>query len=289
MNVLITGVSSGIGYEVARMLVKKGHRVFGTVRKEEDAIGVKREIGSGFHPLICDITNDDQIQQAFLSTSEMLQDAPLHGLVNNAGVGIGGPILYQPLQEIRQVMEVNFFGTIRMIQTFLPLLKRVSPPGHARIIMISSVAGKIGYPFLGAYVASKHAIEGLSDSLRRECLVNGIQVIVIEPGDTRTAIWDKAELQNPEIYRETEFYPALVRFKKMFIQRGKTGIPVEKVAEKVVQALESGKPKTRYLIPNGWFPFLFSRYLPDRWVDKVMQKVLRLYPPSLTRKMEDIA
>jgi hypothetical protein len=144
--------------------------------------------------------------------------------------------------------------------------------------MISSVAGKIGYPFLGAYVASKHAMEGIADSLRRECLLNQVRVILIEPGDTRTSIWDKAEKQNPEIYRETEYYEILKRFRRFFIQQGKNGIPVEKVAHKILYALETRRPRARYVIPNGRFSWFITRYLPDRIVDRIIQKVTGLYP-----------
>lgn len=276
-SVFITGTSSGIGLATAEILLKKGYTVFGTVRKEKDGEKIREYLGDNYIPIICDVTKEDHIQQAFEFVSEQLNGKTLGCLINNAGIAIGGPVRYQSLEEIRSVFEVNFFGTLRVTQTFFPLLLSKENEENGRIIMISSVAGKVGYPFLGAYVASKHALEGITDSLRRECLVNNVKVVLIEPGDTRTTIWDKAEKQDPSVYANTEYYSILKRFQKMFIRQGKTGIPVEKVAEVIVRALENPKPKPRYVIPNGRFAWMITRYLPDRMVDRLMAKFVGLY------------
>ncbi|GAB4178293.1 MAG: SDR family oxidoreductase [Calditrichia bacterium] len=275
-HVFITGTSTGIGYALARDLIKKGYSVTGTVRKQEDATRLSNDLGPSYTPLLCDVTREEDIQQAFIHVKDTLNNQPLTALINNAGIGYGGPLLHQPIEEIRRIFEVNLFGLLRVTQVFYPLLLPKSTseqPG--RIINIGSVAGKIGIPFLGGYVASKHALEGLSDSLRRELLLYGIPVILIEPGDTRTAIWDKGEQQDLNQYKDTDYLPVLKRFKQLFVSQGRGGMPVEKVTNIIISALESNHPKTRYAIPSkivsGW---LIPRYFPDQWVDKIMDRVI---------------
>jgi NAD(P)-dependent dehydrogenase (short-subunit alcohol dehydrogenase family) len=145
-----------------------------------------------------DVTDKQAVEQAAARVSAGLGSATLTGLVNNAGVAVPGALLHLPLEEYRRQLEVNLVPQLSVTQTFAPLLgadtKRKGQPG--RIVNISSTAGKIGLPFLGAYVASKHALEGMSESLRRELMIYGIDVIVIVPGSVVTAIWDKGEAED---------------------------------------------------------------------------------------------
>jgi NAD(P)-dependent dehydrogenase (short-subunit alcohol dehydrogenase family) len=193
-SVVITGASTGIGWASAKLLLDRGFRVFGSVRKQADADRLKAEFGANFTPLIFDVT-DEAVLAAAREVRNSLNGETLAGLVNNAGIAVSGPVLELAADEFRRQMEVNFIGPVIATQAFGPLLG--SDPAlkgpKGRIVMISSVAGKHGNPMTSAYSASKHAIEGLSESLRRELMLFGIDVIIIAPGAVKTPIWSKAE------------------------------------------------------------------------------------------------
>ncbi|MGH2374079.1 MAG: SDR family oxidoreductase [bacterium] len=270
---VITGVSTGIGRAAAEELATHGYHVFGSVRRESDAAGLRERLGERFTPLLFDVTDAVAVRGAAGQVAGILGGRGLTGLVNNAGIGIGGPLMHQPLDEVRRPFEVNLFGVLAVTQAFLPLLgagfPQVHPPG--RIINISSVGGKIAFPFLGAYVASKHALEAASDALRRELAMYGIDVIVIEPGSVRTAIWDKAEQEDLSRYAGTDYAGIVARFQKGFIAGGRAGMPAEVVGRVIREALESPRPKARYALPThrltGW---IIPRLLPDRWLDRLI-------------------
>ena len=172
------------------MLLARNFQVYGTVRKPADAARLQTEFGSDFFPLLLDVTDESAVCSAAAQVKERLGQATLAGLVNNAGIGVGGPLLHLPLVEYRHQLEVNLVAPLLVTQVFAPLLgtdrTRQGQPG--RIVNISSVNGKIGVPFVGAYVASKHGLEGMSESLRRELLLYRIDVIVIGPGSVATPI-----------------------------------------------------------------------------------------------------
>ena len=277
--VVITGASTGIGYDAARYLIAKGFHVFGSVRKQADAERVQGELGKQFTPLLFDVTDEEAVKTAVSQVTEMVGDNGLAGLVNNAGIAVAGPLMYLSLDEMRWQMEVNLLGQLSVTQKFLPLLGAVPnaphPPG--RIVNISSVSGKVVYPFMGPYAASKHALEAMSDALRRELLMFGVDVIVIGPGSVQTPIWDKAQDIDVEPYRETPYLGMMEGMKKTLVRQGKSGIPVEKVSEVIFEALTKEKPKTRYAIArkllSGW---LLPRYLPARMFDNIVAKRLGL-------------
>ena len=278
-HVVITGVSSGIGRAAALELAAHGYHVFGSVRKAADATDLQAQLGDKFSPLVFDVTDESAVQAAAERVSESLGQEGLNGLVNNAGIALGGPLMHQPLNELRHQFEVNVFGLMAVTQAFLPLLgarlPQSRPPG--RIINISSVAGKVTYPFVGAYGASKHALEALSDALRRELLIYGIDVIVIEPGNIVTEIWDKAEQADLAPYAKTDYIDIMTEFKKGFIALGKAGLEVAVVSRTIRASLESKRPKARYAIPDqpirGW---LLQRLLPARWFDRMLAKLIGL-------------
>ena len=192
-SVVVTGVSTGIGWAIAKVLTGRGFRVFGSVRKQSDADRLTNELGPEFYPLIMDVTDRDAVERAAKEVERQLGSATLAGLVNNAGIAVPGPLLYLPLEDFRHQIEVNLVGPVSVTQAFAPLLGVDSkrPGAKGRVVNISSTGGKFGVPFLGAYVASKHGLEGLSDVLRRELLLFGIDVIVVGPGSVVTAMWDK--------------------------------------------------------------------------------------------------
>jgi hypothetical protein len=275
--VVITGASSGIGYDAARYLIGRGFHVFGSVRKQADAERVQGELGAQFTPLLFDVTDEGAVETAVSQVTQIIGSNGLAGLVNNAGIAVAGPLSHLPLDKLRRQFEVNLFGLLDVTQKFLPLLGAVPnathPPG--RIVNISSISGRVAYPFMGPYAASKHALEAISDALRRELLLFGVDVVVIEPGSVRTPIWDKAQDLDVEQYSQTPYKSILEGMKDVFVNRGKTGIPVEKVSQAIYTALTASKPKTRYVIARKLFTgWLLPRYLPDRQFDRIVGKRL---------------
>jgi NAD(P)-dependent dehydrogenase (short-subunit alcohol dehydrogenase family) len=179
-------------------------------------------------------------------------------------------------------MDVNVIGPIISTQAFGPLLgsdpSLKGPKG--RIVMISSVAGKIGNPLTAPYAASKHAIEGLSESLRREMMLFGIDVIIIAPGPVKTPIWSKAEEVDISPYRNSPFFRALERMRKFMLQLGESGLPAQTIAERIADALTSASPKVRYEITPDPMRRLMMGVLPKRMVDKIIARRIGLMPPA---------
>ena len=278
-QVVITGASTGIGRATVEDLLAHGYHVFGSVRQEAAAAALQAQLGQNFTPLLFDVTDEAAVKAAADTVADLLNGQGLYALINNAGIGIGGPLMHQPLAEVRQVLEVNVLGTLAVTQAFLPLLGARTPrtPNPGRIINISSVGGKITFPFLGAYAASKHALEALSDALRRELMLYGIEVSVIEPGAVRTEIWDKAEQEDISHYEHTDYAGILARFQEGFIAQGRAGASPEKVARVIREALESQHPRARYALPDHFFTgWLLPRWLPDHRVDRLIASQLGL-------------
>jgi NAD(P)-dependent dehydrogenase (short-subunit alcohol dehydrogenase family) len=279
--ILVTGVSSGIGYGIAKEFTSCGYQVFGSVRKKEDARRLKAEIGANFTPLQFDVTDSSALRDAAQQVTSIVEGRGLAGIVNNAGTATSGPLIYQPIDEIRWQFEVNAIAPIAVTQAFLPLLKvkqsSTSKPG--RIINISSVGGKIAAPFIGAYAGSKHAIEGMSHSLRRELQLHGIDVIIIGPGAVNTPIWDKESAQDMSKYAETEYGKSIQTFQRYITSLGKAGYSPEKVGRFIRKIFELQNPKARYaIVPNPIPNWFLPLALPDRWLDKLIGKTLGLLP-----------
>jgi NAD(P)-dependent dehydrogenase (short-subunit alcohol dehydrogenase family) len=281
-SVVITGASTGIGWATAKLLLDRGFRVFGSVRKQADADRLKGEFGANFIPLVFDVTDEAAVLAAAREVRATLNGETLTGLVNNAGIAVAGPLLEISADQFRQQMEVNVIGPIIVTQAFGPLLG--SDPSlkgrKGRIVMISSVAGKNGNPLSSAYSASKHAVEGLSESLRREMMLFGIDVIIVAPGAVKTPIWSKADEVDISGYRNSPFFPALEKVRKFMTQLGETGLPAEKIAEVIATALTSPSPKVRYQITPDPMRHLILSWLPKRTVDRIIAKRLGLMPPA---------
>ena len=281
-SVVVTGASTGIGWATAKLLLTSGFRVFGSVRKPADADRLRGEFGANFTPLLFDVTDEAAVLAAAREVRAALAGETLAGLVNNAGIAVAGPVLELPIDQFRLQMEVNVIGPIISTQAFGPLLG--SDPTlkgrKGRIVMISSVAGKNGNPLASAYSASKHAIEGLSESLRREMMLFGIDVIIIAPGAVKTPIWSKADEVDISPYRNSPFFPALEKIRKFMAQLGETGLPAEKIAEVIATALTSAAPKVRYQISPDPMRHLMMAVLPKRMIDRVIARRLGLMPPA---------
>ena len=278
--VVVTGASTGIGRATVRSLRAQGITVYGSVRRETDATALSQDAGPGaFIPLLFDVTDEAAVSAAADRVRADLGGQRLAGLVNNAGIAIGGPLARQPLSEIRAQVDVNLFGPLIVTRAFLPLLGTDAtlkgPPG--RIVNMSSVGGRLAAPFLGAYVATKHALEGLSDSLRRELLPFGIDVVIVGPGSVRTPIWDKAEAQRYDQYAGTPYAAPLERFRTYCIAEGRKGYPPERVADVVARALTDPKPKARYaVVKNRLMNWSLPVSLPRRVVDRLIASQLGL-------------
>jgi NAD(P)-dependent dehydrogenase (short-subunit alcohol dehydrogenase family) len=279
-SVVITGTSTGIGWGTAKVLLERGFRVFGSVRKQEDADRLREEFGANFTPLLFDVTDEAAVAAAAREVRAELEGETLAGLVNNAGIAVGGPVLELPVDEFRRQMEVNVIGPVIATQAFGPLLGAdPSLQGRkGRIVMISSVAGRSGNPLGSAYSASKHAIEGLSESLRREMMLFGIDVIIVAPGAVKTPIWSKSDDADPSRYSNSPYLPALEQVRKFVAHLADIGLPAEKVGELVHLALTAPNPRIRYQITPDPMRHLMTAMLPKRTVDRIMAKRLGLMP-----------
>jgi NAD(P)-dependent dehydrogenase (short-subunit alcohol dehydrogenase family) len=281
-SVVITGASTGIGWATAKLLLDRGFRVFGSVRKQPDADRLKGEFGANFTPLLFDVTDEAAVLAAAREVRAALNGETLSGLVNNAGIAVAGPVLELAADQFRRQLEVNVIGPIISTQAFGPLLgsdpSLKGPKG--RIVMISSVAGKNGNPLSAPYCASKHAIEGLSESLRRELMLFGVDVIIVAPGAVKTPIWGKADEVDISTYRNSPFFPALQKVRSFMMQLGENGLPPEKIAEAIANALTSPSPKVRYQIAPEPMRHLMMAVLPKRMIDKMIAKRLGLLPPA---------
>jgi NAD(P)-dependent dehydrogenase (short-subunit alcohol dehydrogenase family) len=286
-SIVVTGVSTGIGWHVAKVLIQKGFRVFGSVRKVQDAERLKKEFGEAFIPLIFDITDEKNVQAGAKQVRDQLNGETLFGLVNNAGIAVPAPLIYQPTDDFRHQIEVNLIGAFIVTKAFLPLLgsDRSLRGKLGRIVNISSTAGKNGNPFVGAYATSKHGLEGFSESLRRELMLYGIDVIIVAPGSVATPIWDKAEKTDLSAYENTDYAKAARLVQEMMIHDGKNGLPVEKVGEVVLHALTTSRPRVRYAVIPGNFLKRAGRairmMLPKRLMDRIIAR--RLFKTASVR------
>jgi NAD(P)-dependent dehydrogenase (short-subunit alcohol dehydrogenase family) len=261
---LITGASTGIGRATAARLAAEGWQVFATVRRAEDAPSAP------VIALIADVTEPSTLAATREKLVQHLAGAPLGALVLNAGIATAGPLLHQPLDEIRATLEVNMLGAIASVQAFAPLMQC-----GGRIVAISSVSGKFAAPFVGAYAASKHALEAACDSLRRELMIHGIDVIVIEPGPIATPIWRKSL---PAIdYAATAYGEVAARVPDFIAESEAKALPVERAADAVMLALTAKRPRTRYVVTrNKLLNFVLPRLLPDRVMDRLIAAKLGL-------------
>lgn len=273
-NIVITGVSSGIGRDTLRLLHNKGYHVFGSVRKAADAKRLSQEYPERFTPLLFDVQDHDAVVKASKVVFE--QCASLDGLINNAGVAVPGPLQYMPEADFERQLDINVKAVRRITNLFLPLLgaspKAKATPG--RIINISSIAGLFNSPFNGAYSISKHALESMTDIYRRELRRYGIKVIAIEPGPIKTDIWQK-NLNSMEKYADTDYNDVLQKADKMIENAEKSALPVTRISELIFKCLTKKNPKTRYIVQKNKLVFkLLAFYMPDKLVDWFIHKTL---------------
>jgi NAD(P)-dependent dehydrogenase (short-subunit alcohol dehydrogenase family) len=278
-SIVVTGASSGIGWACVKVLTASGFRVFGSVRKAEDADRLSRAFGASFTPLVFDVTDEAAVAAGAALVGTALGGETLAGLVNNAGIAVPGPLIYLAIADFKQQLAVNVTGQLIVTQHFAPLLgtdqARRGRPG--RIVMISSVSGKNAAPFVGAYSASKFAIEGLSEALRRELMPFGIEVVIIGPGAVATPIWDKADAAaDTGTFDGTPYAAAIAKMRGYMIAQGRNGLPPERIGEAVKTALTAAKPRTRYPLSPTPFQTWLVTALPKRMADSIFARRLGL-------------
>ncbi len=274
--VLITGASTGIGRATVERLTKDGTRVFAAVRDLSTVAD---------HPLVTpvrlDVTSDAEAKAAADLVRSSLGASKLRGIVNNAGIGIGGPLEFIDLDEVRRQFEVNFFGQIAVTQAFIPILREQGPP-DPRIVFTGSIGSRVAAPFVAPYAASKHALRGMAESLRRELLPWGFRVAVLEPATVSTPIWDKAadevtatvEALPP---RGRELYGAAIEsVHNLVAGAGESGIAPSVVADAAHHALFSRRPKAEYLVgTEARMMSAASTLLPYRVFDQLVIREMR--------------
>ena len=277
-NLIISGCSSGIGRACALHFASSGYRVFACVRKEADAASLRAADPSGnLEPLLLDVTDAAQLASVAAELSGRLGQQGLAGLVNNAGVGNGGPLEFQDPDEVRHTFEVNVMGPLRLSQTFLPLLRTA----QGRIINIGSMAGKVVIPMNGSYSISKFGLEAFSDALRQELQPHGVRVALVEPGPIATPMISGAQQQGDQHMERLppqarQYYGArMTKLLAQLEQMERQAAPPAVVVKAVEHALEAVKPKTRYLVTREARALVFLRWLlPDRALDFLLAKMI---------------
>jgi NAD(P)-dependent dehydrogenase (short-subunit alcohol dehydrogenase family) len=278
-SIVITGVSSGIGLACTKEFLSRGFMVFGTLRKAEEAESLREDLGPNFIPLIVDLRDHESIKRAADLVKEKLEGRTLNGLINNAGIARYGPLMHMPLEKLRDQYEVNVIGQLAVTQAMLPMMgASVNFEGDpGRILMMSSVSGKIAYPFLGPYASSKFALEAISDSLRRELQLFNIPVIILEPGRIKTSIWYKIDEEVIEQVRKTDYKGSIDLLSNTLVEAGRTGIEAEVLATKTYSIFIKKNPKARYsIVPNRFKNWILPRILPTKLIDRIIGKQLGL-------------
>jgi NAD(P)-dependent dehydrogenase (short-subunit alcohol dehydrogenase family) len=279
---LITGASTGIGRATALRLARSRWTVLAGVRDMGAGEQLAAEPGTDGRviPLALEVTDAEQVALAAERVGELVPgrgrtEGGLDALVNNAGIGVGGPLELVAPEEMRKQFDVNVLAQVAVTQAMLPALRRA----HGRIVFLSSIGGRVATPFLAPYAASKHAIEALADGLRIELATSHVQVALVEPGSVATPIWDKgrADAERVEIppHLEGEYGHVRAAMEKALEDTARRGIPPEAVAETIERALGARRMRARYLVGrDARMMLMLKRALPDHAFDRVLRRAL---------------
>jgi NAD(P)-dependent dehydrogenase (short-subunit alcohol dehydrogenase family) len=273
--VLVTGAAKGIGEACVLRLAQHGHQVFAGVRRAQDGAALRAR-AAGIVPVLLDVTDASQIAAAATLLEQQTGQRGLAGVVNNAGIAVAGPLEFLPLSELRKQFEVNVIGQLAVTQALLPLLRKA----RGRVVNIGSVSGRSALPMTGAYAASKHALEALSDALRVELMPWGLHVALVEPGVIATPIWQTSIAAAEHTMeglpaRGLEYYGAILdALKENVGSNAQSGLPPDRVARVVQHALFSPRPHTRYVVGRDARLRLLLEKLPDRWRDHLIRRRL---------------
>jgi len=277
-SIVITGCSGGIGYGLVRKFIDEGYIVFAGVRKQTDAEKLQNEFGKNVIPVIIDVTRKSTIQDSLKTVSEKLNGKGLGGLINNAGTVAPGPVMFMDMEQIKTMFEVNAYGPLEVSRAFLPLLgmqkNHNSKPG--RIINITSGSGQLAVPFLGGYSGSKHALEGIMNTLRQELKPYGIEVVNIAPGFVNSSIGEKLTDVSP--YKNTDYINSLQKFSDTTLnQLKKEGHTIDQQAELIFKIFNRKKPDARYSTAKNKFKnWILLKYTPNNIREKLIAKIFGL-------------
>lgn len=286
-QVLITGCSTGIGKACVLHLARRDWTVFAGVRRLADAEALRKEapeIAASIIPTALDVTDRASIQAAAEQISRATGSAGLTGIVNNAGISVNGPVELVPIDDWKRQFEVNFFGHIAVTQAMLPLLRTYAAatpgPRPARIVMMSSIAGRLAQPIVGPYCSSKFALEAMSDALRMELRAQRIGVSLVEPGAIESEIWRKGQEEAAAkdlAHPLAGPYEDLIAGIKIGAAKAAHGaIPASRVARAVERCLTSRRAPVRVLVgPDAQVAAALKSLMPSRWMDALLDGVLR--------------
>jgi NAD(P)-dependent dehydrogenase (short-subunit alcohol dehydrogenase family) len=277
-TVVVTGASTGIGEACALHLDRVGFAVFAGVRKDADGEALRQKSAQRITPVLLDVTQASSIQSAVEAVAKASDGRGVAGLVNNAGIAVGGPLECIPLDDLRHQLEVNLIGQVAVTQAFLPLIRHA----RGRIVNMGSMSGLFTFPFVGPYSASKFALEAVTDALRVELRPWGIQVSIVEPGAIETPIWAKSQagigrmLDKLPPQGRTWYGAVIAGIRDRLAEHH--GLPAARVAQVVAHALTATRPRTRYVVARGGrFGVWLLRLLPDRLRDWLITRQLPGY------------
>jgi NAD(P)-dependent dehydrogenase (short-subunit alcohol dehydrogenase family) len=288
-TILITGCSTGLGFAAALAFAERGYRVIATVRQDADAERLRSAGKGNIHPVICDVTVAEQVAALPDHVRRISVGGVLDGLINNAGHMLTpGPVEFQRMADIRAQFEVNVFGMVAITIALLPLLGTADParkhPG--RIINLSSIEGRVASPFISAYAATKHAIEGFSSSLRRELRLFGIKVIIVGPGGIQTEMWRKNPMPVEPLIG-TAYEEPFRKLGHMLTQMEAESATAQEVAQFLVRVFEAPRPRARYAHSRALMDGPWTMLIPDLWHDALVGRLFGLRrdiaPPTASR------
>jgi NAD(P)-dependent dehydrogenase (short-subunit alcohol dehydrogenase family) len=274
--ILVTGVSSGIGYDIIKYFLSLEYYVFGSVRKDEDKERLEKEFTSNFKALVFDVTDFKAVESSLSEVKEIIKENSLTALVNNAGYAQSGPMALLSDEEFRMQMEVNLFGVRNVINTFLPLLGASKDfKGKAgKIINISSISGVFNTPMNGAYCVAKHALESLAEVYRRELMMYKIQVVSIQPGPIESDLWKK-NIGSLSKYYDSDYSIMAKNTDKIMIDAKKDALSPRVISELVHKIIVKKSPKLSYIVnKNRLSSIVMVKYIPTRVIDYLLNYVL---------------
>lgn len=274
-GIVISGASTGIGAASAALLAEKGFVVFAGVRTESDAQRLAA-LSSNVRPVMLDVTKRDSLEGAAKLVRE--SGITLHGVVSNAGIAVGGPLEHVSADDMRRQFEVNVYGALAVVQTFLPFLSE----NDGRIVFVGSMSGRLATPYIGPYSASKFAVRGLADAMRLELAPTGIAVSLIEPGSVKTPIWGKGRTEAGQIAQRLDsnarahYRKAMERIVSITESEELDGMPVEVVSSAIAHALTDRRPRAQYVLGTPARMGSVIAALPAALRDKAVRRSMRL-------------
>lgn len=279
-TIVVTGVSSGIGYDAVRYLSQHGYFVFGSVRSAEARSRLESEFPENFEALVFDVTDKTATEKAAQRVAEHLGNRRLTALVNNAGIAEGGPLQLLEDDRFRRQIEVNLIGTRNVTNAFLyhlgaeldPTSERHGPPG--KVINITSISGILNTPINGAYCIAKHAKESLGEVYRRELMQFGIDVVSIQPGPIQSKLWDK-NVGSLDRFADSAYGLMIKNTDDIMREAQRDALPAETISRLIGKIIHSSRPKVSYIVyKHKWRAWLLARVLPARLADKLLWKRL---------------